>query len=72
MEVLKKSFYQVFANSDEIVADKTDVYYESDNKNMYIDPFWSSNLLYKLSPDTYVNMASASWYGQHDWYSFGN
>ena len=33
-----------------------EMYYEEDFRNMYIDPYWSGNLLNDLSSDTYNSL----------------
>eukprot|EP00347_Sterkiella_histriomuscorum_P012819 403367108 len=69
VKIGKQSLYQVIANQDSPLLEESEIYYELDSQNKFMDPYQSGNLIDQISSDTFTNLQSKSWYGLQDYYN---
>ena len=55
-KVAQKSVHQIADNGDTAYPEESDMVYDIDNKHKYYDPYYTGNVIFKLSPDTYNDM----------------
>jgi hypothetical protein len=65
-KVFKESIYQAVENDKSL---KPSWVYNDDDKNEYMDPYHSGNLIDKISASTYSDMAGSDWYGEQSYYN---
>eukprot|EP00347_Sterkiella_histriomuscorum_P014240 403361638 len=68
-KVLKKSLYQALFNSAELAPSSSDVSYDADQKNKYNDPYYTGNLIEKISASKFTDLQTSSWFGEQEYYS---
>ena len=62
-KVGKTSLYQTITNGDDAYFNMDGMYYEEDFKNMYMDPYWSGNLLEDFVSNTYTDLVNNEIFG---------